>query len=260
MSIFNGPTVKFEARTQESERGQVDYIADHVLFWPNTVQNHTVMGTAFTSLRSSLLFGTTNLAERAPDLSAQGFITEAKRWATDARAPFVAAQKAVRAARDASEATLRKPKVPVFAPDETPAVRADRRAWARGLKLSDLVPVAMADPSLAAAIVEGGQPMSGLPEDIFERIRDVMVRANLASYFMPATDFRTKPTADDPIADLPDEAALEAYVSAIIANHARDAEAVKAAPTILVDFIGAVATLTDQRREDAFALLTGAAA
>lgn len=102
--------------------------------------------------------------------------------------------------------------------------------------------------------------MSGLPDDIFERIRDVMVRANLASYFTPATDFRTKPTANDPIADLPDEAALDAYVSKIIANHARDADAVKAAPTVLVDFIGAVATLTDQRREDAFSMLTGAAA
>lgn len=156
MTLFNGPTVKFEARTQEADRGQVDYIADHVLFWPNTVQNHTVMGTAFTSLRSSLLFGTTNLAERAPDLSSQGFITAAKRWATDARAPFVAAQKAVRAARDASEATLRKPRVPVFTPEQSPAVRAEQRAWARSLKLSELVPVALNDPSLAAAIVEGG--------------------------------------------------------------------------------------------------------
>lgn len=252
---------KFEPRTQDTPHGPIDSNGDSVVHWRAGVLSDTILGAPFGALRAGYLAGVSDLAERAAELSAVGFNKAATAFVrADLVAPFKAAQTAARAARDSSASALAKPLAPVFGPETPPQARAEMRAWARSQKMADLVPLALADPTLAAAMVEGGQPMSGLPSDVFERIRDVMVRHNLATFYAPYAEFRTTPNADDPVADLPDAEALKGYVDEIIANHRKAADAAAAAPKILAEFVTAIATLTDARREDAFTLLTGAAA
>lgn len=256
MSFFNGPTVRFEPTTTDTPAGPLDTVGDVRAHWRSDIATDADMGGPMGRLRDVFQSGVSSLAARAPEMSSTGFINAAKHWAENTLAPvFEGAQRGVHEARKTHTAHLATVSDPAFGPARSPAVDAEQRQWARTAPLKDLLPAINSDPTLAAAIVAGGRAMSGLSPDIYDRIRDTMLRRNLRSWLGPQSEYRTLATADDPIAGHPDEAAIEQRVDEILAAHEVRGERIAAAPALLSAVVSAVAAMTDLPREDAFKLV-----
>ena len=109
-----------------------------------------------------------------------------------------------------------------------------------------------ADTSLAAAIVEGGQAMSGLPADVFDRLRRTMAIGQLAERIMRDNSLRTEPNADDPIGGKPDIATALLNAEGRLDRLDAERELLESVSGLLANVVQAVALMTGESRHAAF--------
>ena len=229
----------------------------HTLFTSKALAEHRTVGSAFTNLNDAVASTAETLTSRAPDLTATGFNKAANDAVTRNIAPaFQAAQKAVPVAiADLDKRSSSFDKLH-FTDDQSPAVRVELRQYAHTLSLPDLISATRRDPVLAAAVLEGGDALSGLPADIIDRLHEELRIGNATRVFAFQNDYRTAPSAHDPIGGQPDHAAARAAGERLIAAFDAERELLASAPDTLASVVTVAALMTDTGREAAFAALT----
>lgn len=227
-----------------------------IAFPPDLVA-HREVGSAVVHLQDAVDDAATRLAALAPDRSPEGLNKEAIALVERGIAPkFRLMVEAGHKAITATDAELNRLHTPRFTDDTPLAVRAERRSWARGLSLAQKLDAAKADPDLAAAIIEGGQAMSGLPADIFDRVRREVAVTQMAGRLGLSSDYRTKPTADDPIAGQPDRAATRKAAQEALEGLEATRETLGRLSPLLSSIVTAVALMTGETRTAAFERLS----
>jgi len=225
---------------------------------PSDLLRNERVGPDFEALHGALATMGETLQAEAGDRSDEGFVKLARSEAVKrVTGPFQAAQAAVPAAQEALAQRAAPFMRPAFTDDQPPAVRVEQRQFARPLKLPDLMREVEADPSLAAAIIEGGSAMSGLPADVFDRIARQAAVGRAAALLAGQRTFAVAATADDPIGGQPDHAVAREAGEELIAAFEAERETLAGASTVLANVVTMVALMTDMRRDDAFKLLTG---
>lgn len=215
------------------------------------------VGADVTALQIQLATTASRLAEIAPDRSEAGLHKEATGLVErNIKPAFALAVEGQRRAAAEVEARWTALHTPQFPADSSPAVRAEERSWARGLTMPKVVESANGDAGLAASIIEGRPPMSGLPADVFERLRREMAITQLADKLALQNDYRTEPTAADPIGGLVDMGAARAAAKEHIDGVEARREVLSRVPPLLSSVIDAVAVMTGEERQGAFERLT----
>jgi len=217
---------------------------------------HRAIGTALQALSDGLATTGDIIQARAADLTATGLA----KLATETIAARVAPHfNALRSAIADADAGLGKRMeiyyTPHFSADEPPAVRVERRQYAKSLSLPALMDAVQNDGSLAAAIIEGGLAMSGLPANIFDRLKRDLAVTNATRILAGQRAYRTVPDADDPIGGKPDHDAARAAGEELITAFESEQALLSEAPATLTAVINIVAIMTDTTRDDAFKLL-----
>ena len=251
----------FKFSTLPNDRGALSNftVGDRSAYFltPDAQTAHKVIGAPLQALSDG--FATTGeiLQSRAPDLTATGFAKLASETILARVAPpFKASGKAIGdAARDVAD-RLATYYAPFFSNDQPPAVRVELRQYAKSLPLQTLMEAAQNDGSVAAAIIEGGLAMSGLPADIFERLNRNLAVANATRILAGQRTYKTAPDADDPIGGKPDPDAARAAGEQLISALEAEQSLLADAPQALTSAISIVAIMTDTTRDEAFKLLT----
>lgn len=214
---------------------------------------HETIGSAVTQVQTSIAAIAESLLNAAADLSDEGFTKEAVRLVDAKLVPAygLAIEAAYKSRRDV-DAEFDRLHLPRFPEASEPAVRAEQRAWWRSLSMPAKLEAANADSALAAAIVEGGQAMSAMPSDVFDRLRRDMAVAQLADNLARSQDFRTPQTPDNPIAGEPDREAARKNAVARFDRLEAERELLGTVTPLLSNVIDAVAVLTGETRQGAF--------
>lgn len=250
----------FIISTTQTERGRMTSfrVGDRTayLLTPAVLTEHRIIGEAMKALSDGVASSGEILGARASDLTATGFAKLATETITARVAPpFNAVRTAITNATTDVEKRLESFRAPFFANDEPPAVRVELRQYARTLSLPSLMEAAKIDGSLTAAVIEGGFAMSGLPADIFDRLKRDVAVANATRILLGQHTYRTVPNANDPIGGKPDHDAARAAGEELIAALEAEEKLLLEAPATLAVAIDAVAIVTDTTRDAAFALL-----
>lgn len=218
---------------------------------------HPEIGSTLRALNDALSETAETLQGRAAKLSEAGFIEEARTQVERAIAPaFNRAVDSQRRALATIERTAADLFTPRFPDGSEPATRAEQRMWARGLSLPKTLEAVKADPSLGAAIVEAGPAMSGLPGDVFDRIRGDVAVAQLADRIVADAVLRTPATADDPVGGKADIAAARAAAADRIDRLEDERMLLGRVPGVLANVITAVAVMSGESRQAAFERLS----
>ena len=246
--------------TSHTERGRMSSfrVGDRAAYFltSTALTGHRIIGEAMQALSDGIATTGEILEARASDLTATGFAKLATETITDRVAPpFNAVRTAITNATADVERRLESFRAPFFTNDEPPAVRVELRQYAKSLSLPALMEAAQNDGSLAAAIIEGGMAMSGLPAHIFDRLKRDVAVANATRILLGQRTYRTAPNANDPIGGKPDNDAARAAGEELIAALEAEETLLVEAPATLAAAIDAVAIVTDTTRDAAFALL-----
>lgn len=194
---------------------------------------------------------------RAADLTPSGFNKMARDLiAARIAGPFNVLRDAIIVAETDLAARRAPYEKPFFAADHPPAVRVELRQHARSLPLPALMEAVQSDPTLAAAVIEGGLAMSGLPADIFARVERDMAVGNATRVLAGQRTYKTAPSASDPVGGKPDPKAARAAGEGLIAAFEMEEALLATAPAFLAAVVDFAALLTDTTRDEAFRLLT----
>ena len=253
----------FESTVTNNDAGSVTQTRangkSHVLLMPNGLTEHPRTGQVFTDLNDAIATTAEMLTNRAPDLTVTGFNKVAIDAVARNIAPaFQAAQKAVPSAiadLDKRSSTFDKPH---FTDDQPHGIRVENRQYGHTLSLPDLIAATRRDPLLAASIIEGGEALSRLPSDIWDRLNEELRINNATRVLSFQGDYRTEPSATDPIGGKPDHAKARAMGERLIAAFDAERELLASAPDTLASVVEVVALMTDATRESAFTALTAA--
>lgn len=253
--------MNFQFRTSTSERAILNHLSregtDMTLATETGLVEHPGVGTDIRSLNDALTETGESLARIAADRSPSGFDKEAgaliDRRLKPAFRLVVEGQRRSMAELEKEEATLYAPR---FAEGSEPATRAEQRAWWRGLSMPQRMEAANADPALAAAIVEAGPAMAGLPSDVFQRLKRTMAEGQLAERIARDAGLRTVPTVDDPIGGQPDYETARANAAKRLDRLDDERDMLNRVPALLANVVTAVALMTGEKRQAAFERLT----
>ena len=253
--------MNFQFRNSTSERAIINHLSregtDMTLAIETGLVEHPGFGNDIRSLNDALTETGESLARTAADRSPSGFDKEAGNLIDRRFKPAfrlaVEGQRRSMAELEKEEAALYAPR---FAEGSEPATRAEQRAWWRELSMPQRIEAANDDPALAAAIVEGGPAMAGLPRDIFERLRRNMAIGQLGERIARDANLRTVPTADDPIGGQPDYATARANAAKRLDRLDDERDMLNRVPTLLANVVTAVALMTGETRQAAFERLT----
>lgn len=217
------------------------------------LEKHDKIGAPVTALRTTIASTASTLAETAGDLSDAGFTKQAVRLVDAKVVPaYALVIESTYAARRELEAEWAKLHTPRFPEGSEPAVRAEQRAWWRGLSMPKKIEAANSDPALVAAIVEAGPAMSTLPADVFDRLKRDMAIEQLTDNLARSHDFRTPQTPTDPIAGRADREAARKVAVARFERLEAERELIASVSPLLTSVIDATATLTGESRLAAF--------
>lgn len=229
----------------------------HTLAFEAELTGHERIGSTLTQLQAGVAGVAEHLANRAPLLSRTGLTQEAEGLVDRTiKSPFELSVEAAHKERRSLEAEWSRLHTPKFADGADPAVRVEQRNYARSRKLPEAIAAAQRDPGLAAAIIEGGPAMSGLPADVFAVLRHDMAVGQLATILASQHDYLTPPTADDPVAGLPDFEAARAVAAKRFATLEAERELIGRIPALLSNVVSAVALMLETSRQAAYERLT----
>lgn len=229
----------------------------HTLAFESEATSHETVGPTLTQLQAAIAAAAERLANAAPDLSRSGLTKEAGTQVDRTIKPaFSMAVESAHKANTALEAETARLFMPRFAERSEPAVRTAQVTWWRALSMPQKLAAVQSDSSLAAAVVEAGPALSGVPADIFERIRRDMAIGQLADNLARTQDFRSDPTPDDPIGRKPDWEAARKVAAARLDRLDNERELLGRIPALLSSVVNAVALMTEESRAAAFGRLT----
>lgn len=228
-----------------------------VLTIPRDIAEHADVGAPITALNATLTGNADYLTREAPNLSEAGFNA-----AAIARVPAIAAQfrlviEAQRAALVRVTDTLDNLMAPGF-PEAFPVLRRiEARAFTRTLEPGALFDLALREPLIGAAVVEGGAALSGLPADGFERLRRAVAVEQFAHTIWDSNKvtMRTPATVADPIGGKPDMATARTNAAARIEALEAEKALLERVPAVLSNVVLAVSLLTGETREATLARL-----
>jgi hypothetical protein len=250
----------FTYLTSQTERGSLASfgVGDRKAYFlaSTAMTGHRVIGLALQALSDGLATTGDIIQARAADVTATGFAKLATETIVARVAPsFNALRSAIAEAEADREKRMEIFGAPHFSTNEPPAVRVERRHYAKSLPLPALMDAVQKDGSLAAAIIEGGLAMSGLPANIFDRLKRDLAVANATRILAGQRAYRTVPDANDPIGGKPDHDAARAAGEELIAAIESEQTLLSEAPATLTAVVNIVAIMTDTTRDDAFKLL-----
>lgn len=229
----------------------------HIVAFDTEITGHDTLGPPVTAVQAALAETGDNLAKRAPDLSPAGLTKEAERMVDRSIKPvFQSAVEATFAARQRADEAFKRLHTPKFEAGSSETVRVERRNYARLLKLPVALEAAQSDPDLAAAIVEGGEALSGFSADIFQRLRREMAVGQLANLLATQHDYRTAPSADDPVAGYSDWEAARSAAAEAVAKVEAERELIGRVPAVLSSVVTGVAVMLESTRQQAFERLS----
>ena len=242
-------------RTDASERAIATRIArgdqSMVLAVPRDLTEHADVGQPITALNTTLTANIESLTREAPNLSEAGLNA-----AAIARVPAIAVQfrLTIEAQRDALTRvndTLEGLFTPRFDEAFPIARRIEARAFARTLEPGALFDLAMSEPLIGAAVVEGGAALSGLAADGFDRLRRAVAVEQLAATILAhnKATMRTPATVNDPIGGRPDMATARTNAAARIEALEAERALLERVPALLSSVVLTVALLTGETRE-----------
>jgi len=224
---------------------------------PVELAEHPDVGGPLSALQDALAGVAQGLSDIAGNYSEAGFRPIAlERTATIAPAFRLAAAAAATAMQrlERERANLYTP-----APMESLAVtqrRIEIRAHVRTLKPEAVLALAKADAEIAAAILEGGAALSGLPDRAFEAIQRDFAVASLAERILSGGGLpRIAPSLADPIGGGLDHETARANAADRLDRLDSEIALLKGVPGVLSAVVLAVATLTGETREAALARL-----
>ena len=227
------------------------------LAFVTALTRHEGVGSAVTQVQVSLATIAQSLLSAAPDLSEDGFSKQAARQIDAKLKPaFGLAIEATFKAEREAEAEWQRLYTPRFPEGSEPAVRVDMRQWSDRLSMPAKLEAANADSMLAAAIVEGGPARSGLPADVFDRLRRDVAVAQLTEALTRSQEFRTPQTPDDPLAGRPDREAARVNAAARLDRLDDERELLSTVSPLLANVVNAVALMTGETRQAAFERLS----
>lgn len=249
-------------RNSTSDRVTADRFArgeaSQILTVETDLARNERVGPAVIGLQTSLASVGKNLQQRGALLSAAG-LTDAAGAAIDstvrpAYRTVVADTLKAQRALDVEWSELMTPR---FRDDQPPSLRTEQRTHSRGQKFPDALAAAQSDlMGVGAAIIEGGQGLSGFPTDIFQRLqRDVAVEA-LAQRIIQSTSMSTEPSLADPLGGQPDLATARTNAAARLDRLDAERALIGRVPALLGSTISVVALLLDTSRQVALERLT----
>ena len=231
--------------------------ASTVVAVENDLKKHPGVGDTVTGLHVALANVAETLARDAPNLSREGFIKAARAAIDRTVVPkFQLTQEAAHASLAAVDRQLAAMLTPRFPEGSEPAMRAAMVTWARDLSLPQKLKAAQADPLLAGAIIEAGPALSGVPVDVWQRQRRTLAVIERAAQLVKRPEFRTQPSADDPIAGTPDLEAARREAEREIKALEDERELLGRIAPLLGGVVNAVALTTAETRAEAFTRLT----
>lgn len=228
-----------------------------MLTYLNAVLEHEGVGDPARSLMRATALTGEGLQRVAPDSSEAGLHKAAKAAVDRDIAPkFRLLQEAGHGALASVDKRWNDAHTPQFPKGSEAAVRAARVSWWRESPAPARLAAALADPSLAASVVEAGPFAAGLPPEAFEQIVGAMAVGQLAATLAGQHDYLTEPSHDDPIAGAVDHGkARKAAEDKLQALKDERELLVEVAP-LLSSVTNAVAAMTGESREAAFKRLT----
>lgn len=251
----------FEFLLNTSERAVAINLARgdvrQVLTFTSDLTGHETVGPPMTRLQTAVADSADHLAKRAPDLSRTGLTKEAEgRVDRSIQPAFAAVVEATLKARRDTDAEYTRLHTPRFDDNSVPAVRAELRGFAQSLKVPDRIAAAQNDPYLAAALIEGGLAMSGLPADMFERLRREMAIGQLATVLTTQHEFKVVATADDPVAGQPDWEGVRRVAADRLDRLDGERDLIARVPATLSHVVNAVGLMLEESRPRAFERLS----
>jgi hypothetical protein len=221
------------------------------------LKEHAGVGDTVTALHAVLAVEAEALAREAPNLSREGLAKSARDRVDRNIAPkFQLLQESAHAALAAVDRQIEALMTPRFPEGSEAAIRVAQVMWFRDLSMPQKLAAAQADASLAAAVVEAGPALSGVPVDVWERQRREMAVTQRAAQLVKRPEFRTQPSADDPIAGTPDLEAARREAEREIKALEDEREVLDRIAPLLGSVVNAVALMTAETRAEAFTRLT----
>lgn len=255
--------MSFDFTKQDTGRGDAVNVGRNgqsaTIFFRADLNDHAALGPIARSLAGAVIDTVTVLAARRPDLSETGFSKRAAEEAARIAPAFRATQQEAPKALKANAERRSKYDQPHFNEGSSHDQRAEQRAWLRSLSMSAQLTATQNDPALAAAMVEGGQAMSGLPADVFRSVHEGMRVHNAMRHLAGQRDYSAKASADDPLAMNVDHAAARKEAVDLLAGIDAETELLATVPTLLSNVIEAVAVAANLSRTDSFNLLSNPA-
>ena len=249
--------MSFEFLSTVSQKALITQLARgdrrHTSAIPLELADMADVGSDFRSLHGEIASVGNQLLKRAPNLSDQGLNSEAAGLVDRIIRPaFKLAIEGVRRTAAEIEKHAERWFTPEFGPDADPAVQAAQHTWWRSLSMPQQIQAAVDDLNIARVAVAFGEAMSGLPRDVFQRLRRDMAVEQLAQRIAKDANLRTAPTAENPIGGAVDLATARANAAAAFDRWDAERELLASAPALLTGIIDTVALLTGERRDQAF--------
>ena len=224
----------------------------HTSAIPLQLADRDGVGPDYRNLHGEIAGVGNQMLQRAEHLSDQGFNSEAAGLVDRIIRPaYKLAVEGTRRAGAEIEKHAERWFTPEFGPDADPAVQAAQHTWWRSLSMPQQLEAAK-DLDIARVAVAFGEAMSGLPRDVFQRLRRDMGVEQLAQRIARDANLRTAPTPTDPIGGAVDLATARANAAAAFDRWDAERELLASAPALLTGIIDTVALLTGERRDQAF--------
>ncbi|WP_296722349.1 hypothetical protein [Erythrobacter sp.] len=253
--------VLISLRTATSDRALVTQLergeARTSFALPIELAEHPDLGQPLTRLQESLAGVAQGLSDIAGNYSATGFDPIALERTASIAPAFRLVVEAQRSAMQRLEGERTNLHTP--APVESLSVthrRIEMRAHVRNLKPEAVIALAKADSDVAAAIVEGGAALSGLPGPAFDMIQRDFAVATLAERILSGGTLpRIAPSIADPIGGAADVETARRNAADRLSRLDDEIALLKAVPGVLSNVVTAVSILTGESREAALARL-----
>lgn len=196
--------VKIEIRTTSSDRALVTQLergqSRATFALPVELAEHPDLGEPLVRLQGRLAGVAQGLADIAGNYSETGFMPIALERTGSIAPDFRLVIEAHRSTLRRLEGDRRDLHAPTFDETVPHARRIEMRTHVRGLKPEAVLAMAKLEPVIAAAIVEGGLALSGLPEQAFKALEREAAVAKLADRILAGGALpRIAPSVSDPV-------------------------------------------------------------
>jgi len=218
---------------------------------PTELAEHPDLGEPLVRLQETLAGVAQGLAEIAGNYSESGF----RPIAIDRTGTIAPAFRLTIEAQRSAMQRLERERERFHTPSASDSLavthrRIEMRAHVRGMSVDAVLSAAKADPEIAAAIVEGGVTLSGLPEPAFKALeREVAVEALADRILAGGTLPRIAPSVTDPVGGALDRETARRNAAARLERLDDEIALLGTVPAVLANVLLAVSVLTGETRE-----------